>query len=611
MKKRIQIIIIILIISDSIFAFRANDNNFVLNGDIISNSGRTIDSSTILYGMITGKPDITSFNDKYYLKNHFYNSPSAMNNYKKIAPLDTLELLSDSIEISFQFPFNYNYGTIAYRIPGDENYYTASLKKKNNKLFTFQIPTDILTINGLQYYLTFGSQFHKTNFGNSKKPLRYLSKFPESLGKYPNTLIEKKYHLIGFPFKISGDNSVDTILNKSFGVYNPTQWRFGRYRTSVNRVLEYPITNEISTGKGYWLISRTTTEFSAEGLTTQPNRLIEGICYFEIPLDSGWNQLANPFGFSVNTDHFLIENNKVLENFIDSKDIENKTYTYHNSYFNNENIIHPWEGFFVYSMNYGLKLLVPEKKHNPLSKISDVNNIQNGIYNIILKNNNLIDKISFGFNDDALVKYDRHDLHKPPAPNGNPSVYFKISDNNEKFICDFRPPLVDGYTYELNFNLTEQAELSFVGFDELLSESLQCIIDFNQNQIIVIVSDTTIIIQSEIKSAKLIIGNKDFIENTTSSLPTSFELWQNYPNPFNLETKISFFIPYDSQIKLEIINLLGQKVKTLIDKRYKAGKYIESWDGTNDNKKEVASGIYFYRLTTSSIKISKKMMLLK
>ena len=79
-------------------------------------------------------------------------------------------------------------------------------------------------------------------------------------------------------------------------------------------------------------------------------------------------------------------------------------------------------------------------------------------------------------------------------------------------------------------------------------------------------------------------------------LPTTVELLPNYPNPFNPITKIRFDLPVDKQVKLEVFNILGRKVKTLYDAAAVAGQHTVIWDGTNDENTPVAAGIYIYRL---------------
>jgi len=85
----------------------------------------------------------------------------------------------------------------------------------------------------------------------------------------------------------------------------------------------------------------------------------------------------------------------------------------------------------------------------------------------------------------------------------------------------------------------------------------------------------------------------------------------NYPNPFNPTTIISFNLPQDEEVSLTIYNTKGQKVKTIAQGNFKAGKQNITWNGTDTNDNPVSSGIYMYRLQTSEKTLSKKMILLK
>lgn len=102
-----------------------------------------------------------------------------------------------------------------------------------------------------------------------------------------------------------------------------------------------------------------------------------------------------------------------------------------------------------------------------------------------------------------------------------------------------------------------------------------------------------------------------------TNLPTTFQLNQNYPNPFNPATTISYVINSRGSSKdpnvtvLEIYNLLGQRVRTLVDEPQSPGTYSVQWDGTNDSGIKVSSGIYFYRLALGQESLTKKMLLVK
>jgi len=90
-----------------------------------------------------------------------------------------------------------------------------------------------------------------------------------------------------------------------------------------------------------------------------------------------------------------------------------------------------------------------------------------------------------------------------------------------------------------------------------------------------------------------------------------FSLSQNSPNPFNPATTIKFTVPEDGYVNLDVYDVAGRRVRTLVDGHRKADFYRVVWDGTNDRGVSVASGVYFYRLKAGKNVMSKKMVLLR
>lgn len=94
-------------------------------------------------------------------------------------------------------------------------------------------------------------------------------------------------------------------------------------------------------------------------------------------------------------------------------------------------------------------------------------------------------------------------------------------------------------------------------------------------------------------------------------IPTSHELFQNYPNPFNPGTTIQYRLAKPGPVTLVLYNLLGQKVRTLVNKFQGVGSYQIVWDGRNDKGHQVPSGVYFCRLRVRDFVATKKMLLLR
>lgn len=101
-------------------------------------------------------------------------------------------------------------------------------------------------------------------------------------------------------------------------------------------------------------------------------------------------------------------------------------------------------------------------------------------------------------------------------------------------------------------------------------------------------------------------GEITAVEKISDIIPSSFQLEQNYPNPFNPSTVVRYSLEKATDVNLSVYNVLGEKVRVLIDTQQDAGVYEVTFDASN-----LASGVYFYRLSTPEQNITMKMMLLR
>jgi hypothetical protein len=95
------------------------------------------------------------------------------------------------------------------------------------------------------------------------------------------------------------------------------------------------------------------------------------------------------------------------------------------------------------------------------------------------------------------------------------------------------------------------------------------------------------------------------------TLPIQFALYQNYPNPFNPVTTLQYDLPENSLVNITIYDMLGRKVKTLINQTQDTGRKSVVWDSTNDYGKPVSAGVYLYQIQANNFLKTKKMILVK
>ena len=101
------------------------------------------------------------------------------------------------------------------------------------------------------------------------------------------------------------------------------------------------------------------------------------------------------------------------------------------------------------------------------------------------------------------------------------------------------------------------------------------------------------------------------LEDTPTGLPDRFTLHQNYPNPFNPSTTIRYEVHRPGHLILAIYNVLGQRVRTLVDAQQAAGERSVVWDGRNDQGEVMASGVYFSRMQVADVVENRTMLLVK
>ena len=176
--------------------------------------------------------------------------------------------------------------------------------------------------------------------------------------------------------------------------------------------------------------------------------------------------------------------------------------------------------------------------------------------------------------------------------------------------------LYDGDDYEIYINGELDAFTSFSGLIQTTSIDLmigQVLPDNTQYNFKGILDDIRIynyaLSYSSIQSLYDYVT--DIEDDQEIEIPKNFGLEQNYPNPFNSQTNIRFQLSIQSRVQLEIFNILGQKIKTLIDEEKSPGYYTIDWDGRNDCGYSVNSGIYFIKFSSDKFSDTKKMTLLK
>jgi hypothetical protein len=185
---------------------------------------------------------------------------------------------------------------------------------------------------------------------------------------------------------------------------------------------------------------------------------------------------------------------------------------------------------------------------------------------------------------------------------------------------DLRSPDQEAYTFDVRIagNTGEPVELATTVESELPPGHGLILIDQTTSETIDLLANPSITLPglpSESGSFyRLVVGGEESdAEGSVSgnNLPESYSLSQNYPNPFNAGTVISYFLPEPTRVDIRVFDVLGRPIATLFQGERGAGYHRAAWDGRDAKNREVASGVYFYRLTTPGFTATKKMLLLR
>jgi hypothetical protein len=413
--------------------------------------------------------------------------------------------------------------------------------------------------------------------------------------------------MVSVPIELS-DPSPSAVLFDDYGEYRRNLWRL--FRWEQDAYAEYPdIATSFEPGKAFWLITHVGVPFDVdEGLS------VNSALPYQITLEHGWNQIADPFAFPVAWDSIANSNLVVGPYFHDGVEFQP-----------NVNVLIPWQGYFVYDSSGSVILSVPPVSAN--TAVNKVSTPRPGAtsHDFVMQlsaeapGSELKDTQNFlGFRAEAQQGVVRLDLPEPP-PIGD-FVQLSIIHNGERHMWSFRPVPVEGETWEVRMRSTLSNKVVHVTMNEsgdLPSGFAVYVFDLD-NGTIITQTDQAFDVQLSgalsVRSLRIVIGTETYAQQHSDGaplVPTDFRLEQNYPNPFNPETTIRYRLARRANVVLEVYNLLGQRVRTLVEHEQTAGAHMVMWDGHNETGHQVAAGVYLYRLRAGEFVATRKLALIR
>ncbi len=330
---------------------------------------------------------------------------------------------------------------------------------------------------------------------------------------------------------------------------------------------------------------------------------------------SGWNQIASPYPYPV----IWRGKSSVLWKWNpESGDFEES-----------DSILEPWAGYWIQSDATDSVTIdtVPYFADKKLAKRRKVwfNNQNEWVLRAVLTTDEGTDaENSFGFMPQAKDGYDRLDRLEPPRLSGSGSLYFPRSGwkrGMAKYASDIRRKWDALNMFELGVSGTSRSgtgKIHFEGLDRSIPLHL-----------FVTTGDSFVEVDPEKGFTVLMNGTDSYrtlvvVDDVAAlqRLPLRFSMGKAYPNPFCPSTRLQYVLPYrwtkdgkmitgDYEVAIELFDIKGRKIRTLVHRKMRPGSYQVYWDGKSSSGRIVASGHYYCRLTAAPFKKVRKMTLVR
>jgi len=343
--------------------------------------------------------------------------------------------------------------------------------------------------------------------------------------------------------------------------------------------------------------------------------------YAILSLSTGWNQIATPFSFAIEWDHRL-EFPEVIQNVL-------HRYQGASAGYDNPAILQPAAGYFVRA-NAPADLWLPYEEFVSGGKSGEAPfeaTIDHWRLALRLQAGDLVDRsCTLGAMENAEAGFDDQDHDKPPYPGERYLSLTSLIENEagEKRSLggDFRGPSAElGWSYDLvarGGNLPGNAVLTLPSTETLPAGFSVAVIDPYTGRNLPLTAGGSFRLPGGLGDAglpfTLLVGDKSWVEGQEgqpSAVPQAYSLAQNFPNPFNPSTEISFDLPRSSEVVIDIYDVAGHRVRTLVDESLPAGRHSVFWLGEDERGQRVSSGVYFYRLRADGEQWIKRMTLVK
>jgi hypothetical protein len=538
--------------------------------------------------------------------------------------------------------------TLWYREGGAPDYQDVSLPTGPDNPLQATIPKEAVTRRGVDYYVTLASSdttltVPAGGVSAAQADPRHLPVSFQQLSPPPSvkqTLFQPEtYRMVSVPARPNGGLKAAFERSNAYGPYDANEWRLERWNAGRGGYDSYPALDSLKAGDGFWLTTRRGTPF-----TLPEGRTVEADTTAEIPLTEGWNQVGTPFGFAVPWDTV-----RTASGF-STADVDGPVGYDNGGFVPGQDSLDPWTGYFLYNATGGPDTLkVPPvgetsstapaltaktwsaKRPEAQLAAADAGSgskAVSGRYTLQVQalSTGGSAEATLGLWPNAKAGRGPYDHAQPPSVTGGLrlSALETTGGTAVPHSHSIKPKVGGssdsggGRSWTLRLQAlkgsgTQRAKLRLQGTGSLPDGHRRYVLDLT-NERRLTPGASLHLKAGETRRLKILLGTRAYAKDNSAgislkSLETT--LRANYPNPFDETTTVEYVVAEEQTVTIEIYNVLGQRVETLVDAQKSAGLHTVTWDGTNRYGNRVGSGIFFIRLRAGDVTDTQKAVLVR
>ncbi|MCK5519810.1 MAG: T9SS type A sorting domain-containing protein, partial [Candidatus Marinimicrobia bacterium] len=530
-----------------------------------------------------------------------------------------LEAITISADISDNTGINT--ATMNYWVGGDPQSNSITMVGGTDNSYSAAIPANRVSIAGVAFSIVADDIYSNVGLSDtSSLNISFLNITSNSTqSAFPQGFPSSVWRLISIPGILS-EYSITSTIGSVIGEQNDENWKF--YSYSGNALLENSGT--FQDNNALWLYQRNGENLNFEVKNGKTLNNAE----YKITLVSGWNLFGSGFAFPVEVDADQLQFFGPIAYGNDGSEGWSDVLT----------TLKPWGGYAIYNrrpISVDL-ILKPVETANGLKK----KNIASDGWKLKISASGSVYTDPANYIGQHSLASDEYDVYDNPEPMNidkgislttGPSLRQACTERSRSaqtnhsstlLSSDIRSLETENHLWDVDIAVKGEngpIRLDFTELGEFPAEmSLKCL-NLTTREISDLSSQKSVILHyynEKIPShLKIATGSEAYIESIfndiLASLPDNFALRQNYPNPFNPLTTLEFSLPIPELITLEIYNILGQKVATLMNGWQDLGTHQIQWQGTFDSGIQAPSGIYFSVLKSKNHIKKCKMVLIR